>query len=301
MGALVLIAGLALTAIAVGCLASALALPRLRALNTLSSIEEYGFTGVPRGARAQAQTNGLFDGIAGNVGEAAASRVRALDPAALRQRLVAAGLYRTSPYTLLGYQVFLALGLPAGWLVLLSPHGAIAVLIAVLLAVLGWRLPLFVISRRGAQRLVEIDRQLPELIDLVVVTVEAGVGFSGSLRIASERLGGPLGDELRIAMQEQRMGLTAAEAITNMLARAETPAMRSFVRAVVQGEALGASIADIMRNLAIEMRKRRRAHAEERAQKAPVKLLFPLVFLIFPAMFIVLLGPALILVKQLFS
>jgi tight adherence protein C len=301
MGALLLIAGLVLTAIAVACLASALALPRLRALNTLSSIEEYGFMGVPRGVRAQTQANGLFDGIAGNVGEAAASRVRALDPAALRQRLVAAGLYRTSPYTLLGYQVFLALGLPAGWLVLLSPQGPMAVLVVVALALVGWRAPLFVISRRGAQRLVEIDRQLPELIDLVVVTVEAGVGFSGSLRIASERLGGPLGDELRIAMQEQRMGLTAGEAITNMLARAETPAMRSFVRAVVQGEALGASIADIMRNLAIEMRKRRRATAEERAQKAPVKLLFPLVFLIFPAMFIVLLGPALILLKQLFA
>ena len=77
-----------------------------------------------------------------------------------------------------------------------------------------------------------------------------------------------------------------------MLVRADTPAVRSFVRAVTQGETLGVSIGDILRSLATEMRKRRRATAEERAQKAPVKILFPLVFLIFPAMFVILLGPA---------
>ena len=88
------------------------------------------------------------------------------------------------------------------------------------------------------------------------------------------------------------MGLTTEEALRNMLVRADTPAVRSFVRAVTQGETLGVSIGDILRSLATEMRKRRRAVAEERAQKAPVKILFPLVFLIFPAMFVILLGPA---------
>jgi tight adherence protein C len=88
------------------------------------------------------------------------------------------------------------------------------------------------------------------------------------------------------------MGLTTEEALRNMLIRADTPAVRSFVRAVTQGETLGVSIGDILRSLATEMRKRRRASAEERAQKAPVKILFPLVFLIFPAMFVILLGPA---------
>ena len=88
------------------------------------------------------------------------------------------------------------------------------------------------------------------------------------------------------------MGLTTEESLRHMLVRADTPSMRSFVRAVTQGETLGVSIGDILRSLALEMRKRRRAAAEERAQKAPIKILFPLVFLIFPAMFIVLLGPA---------
>ena len=88
------------------------------------------------------------------------------------------------------------------------------------------------------------------------------------------------------------MGLSTEEALRNMMARAETPSVRSFVRAVTQGETLGVSIGDIMRSLATEMRKRRKAAAEERAQKAPIKILFPLVFLIFPAIFLILLGPA---------
>ena len=102
----------------------------------------------------------------------------------------------------------------------------------------------------------------------------------------------PLGEELRLALQEQNFGLATSEALVNMLGRAETPGMRAFVRSIVQGESLGVSIGQILRNLAEDMRKRRRAAAEERAQKAPVKMLIPLVFLIFPAMFVVLLGPA---------
>jgi len=88
------------------------------------------------------------------------------------------------------------------------------------------------------------------------------------------------------------MGWATEESLRHMLARADTPAVRSFVRAVTQGETLGVSIGEILRSLAGEMRKRRRAYAEERAQKAPIKILFPLVFLIFPAMFVILLGPA---------
>ena len=88
------------------------------------------------------------------------------------------------------------------------------------------------------------------------------------------------------------MGLSTDEALRNLLARCETPAMRSFVRSIIQGETLGVSIGQIMRNLAVDMRKRRRAQAEERAQRAPIKILFPLIFLIFPAMFVILLAPA---------
>ena len=97
------------------------------------------------------------------------------------------------------------------------------------------------------------------------------------------------------------MGLSIQEALMNMLGRCDTPSMRSFVRSIVQGETLGVSIGQIMRDLAHEMRRRRRAVAQEKAQKAPVKILFPLVFLIFPAMFVVLLGPALFLFFRAFG
>ena len=112
---------------------------------------------------------------------------------------------------------------------------------------------------------------------------------------------GALGDELSLTLQEQRMGLSIQEALMSMLARVDTPSMRSFVRSVVQGETLGVSIGQIMRDLAQEMRRRRRATAQERAQKAPIKILFPLVLLIFPSMFVVLLGPALLLFLKAFS
>jgi tight adherence protein C len=97
------------------------------------------------------------------------------------------------------------------------------------------------------------------------------------------------------------MGLSTNEALKGMLKRTDTPGTRTFVRSVLQGEALGTSTGQIMRNLAIEMRKRRRAAAEERAQKAPIKILFPLVFLIFPAMFIVLLGPTFYSIGKVFG
>ena len=124
----------------------------------------------------------------------------------------------------------------------------------------------------------------------------AGLGLytavNAAMQLASGRIRGPLGDELRLTLQEQRLGLSTGAALANLMGRCDTPSMRSFVRSVSQGEALGVSIGAILRNLALETRKRRRAHAEERAQKAPVKILFPLVFLIFPPIFIVVLFPA---------
>ena len=154
------------------------------------------------------------------------------------------------------------------------------------------------LARRLKERYHEIDKALPDLIDLLVVTVEAGIGFVGSLRMAAEQLDGPLAQELRLTLQEQNMGRSTTEALAGLMQRADTPGIRSFVRAIVQGELLGVSIGQILRNLASEMRKKRKAKAEEQAQKAPIKMLFPLVLLIFPAMFVVLLLPALISIKN---
>jgi tight adherence protein C len=238
---------------------------------------------------------GALDDIAGFVGGLFSGRLGGVKEAELRNELMAAGLYVITPRKFLGYRVLCAVSVPITWLWLAVVSGLppLLAIFGTFIAILaGWVAPMTIVRNRSRRRLENIDYDLPELIDVLVVTVEAGLGFSGSLQVAAERLEGPLGDELRLTLQEQSMGLSTTEALQNMLLRAETPAMRSFVRSIVQGETLGVSIGEIMRNLATEMRKRRRAAAEERAQKAPIKILFPLIFLIFPAMFVILLGPA---------
>jgi tight adherence protein C len=292
---LFLLIGLFLAGAAVYLIARAVAMPRVRAAEMIGQIDSYGFSRPREEAQKQTPVRGALDDVANVIGTALARRGSSGREAKLRGRLMAAGLYLTPPRRFLGYQVLSTITFPAAWVWFGGTTGFSSVVVWLglpLMAFLGWKAPLIVIDRRARVRLEAIDYELPELIDILVVTVEAGLGFSGSIRTASERITGPLGDELRLALQEQNMGLTTEESLRHMLDRADTPSMRSFVRAVTQGETLGVSIGDILRSLALEMRKRRRAAAEERAQKAPIKILFPLVFLIFPAMFIVLLGPA---------
>jgi tight adherence protein C len=280
----------AATAIAV----KAVALPRIAAAERVTQIGVYGF----RREEEAAGVLGLkatLEALAGRIGEAVARRSSRFDEARLREQLMGAGLYTTSPTTFLGSRVLAAAGGFVGLPVLAAAAGSSGtfLLMASLFgAASGWLGPMLVVRRRGDRRFGQIESTLPELIDLLVVTVEAGVGLSGSIQVAAGQMPGALGEELRLSLQEQRMGLSTNQALSNMLGRCDTPSMRSFVRSVVQGESLGVSIGAIMRNLAIEMRKRRRQRAEERAQKAPIKMLFPLIFLIFPPMFIVLLYPA---------
>ena len=117
-----------------------------------------------------------------------------------------------------------------------------------------WAAPLVYVHGRAARRLDLIERQVPDLIDMLVVTLEAGLGFGASMDVASSRLRAPIGSEIRLTMQEQSMGLGMSEALTNMLARVDTYNMSAFVRSVVQGNALGVSMGIVMRNLAVDMR-----------------------------------------------
>jgi tight adherence protein C len=265
---------------------------RIRATARAEELAPYGFG--PEGGAAGDRPETRVEGVVRRVGDLTAERLDALEDDDLRRELIAAGMYRTSPRTLLGYRVLAALGLPilALWLVPEGTSPALVILLAAGSLFGGWMLPLFVVRRRARIRLKRVDREVPEFIDLLVVTVESGQGLAGAIRIAGDRIRGPLGDEVRLAVQEQTMGLSTHEALSNMADRSDTPALRSFVRSVVQGETLGVSIGDILRAVAVEMRKRRRQAAEEQAQKAPIKMLFPLAFFIFPSMFIVLLGPS---------
>jgi tight adherence protein C len=284
-------------------LGRALVMPRVRATDTIGQIDAYGFSSSPEPETERGGFRSTVDGIASVVGGIVGRRLTGIREAELRDELMAAGLYRTAPRKFLGYRLLCAVFVPVGlaWVAFSSFPTLLAVASVPLGLLMGWTAPMTVIRNRARRRLAQIDYELPELIDLLVVTVEAGLGFSGSLQVAADRLSGPLGDELRLTLQHQSMGLSTNEALQNMLARADTPAMRSFVRSIVQGETLGVSIGDIMRNLAVEMRKRRRQTAEERAQRAPVKVLFPLVFLIFPSIFVVILGPAIFPIIEIFG
>jgi tight adherence protein C len=293
---LILLIGLVLLATAVALIARGVIDARLRTSDNLMQIGQYGFAGTPE-LKPTEGVRGFFDSAADGVGVFLTERLNLVNEDRLRKTLVMAGMYNTSPRTLIGYQLLGALALPTLWIWLALAAGTSAtltILAALFWAALGWFGPGFVVQRRAEARIHRIDRGMPELIDLLVVTVEAGLSLSAALQLAGERMRGPLGDELRILLQEQRMGLTPVQALENMVTRCPTPAVEAFTRAMVQGQLLGVSIGQILRSLAVEMRKRRRAAAEQQAQKAPIKMLFPLVFMIFPAMFVVILGPAVI-------
>jgi tight adherence protein C len=289
-----LILGLFFLGVCVVAVVKGATLRRVRTVERLGTIEDYGYAVEAPGpvSPTQPSRNGIAD-LVERIGAFFARNFGGIREADLRVELMAAGIYTMSPRTLLGYRVLAALLLPV--LVLLAGGLSIlSVLLALAMIVAGWMVPMVLLRRKARARLHEIDRRLPDLIDLLVVTIEAGMGFSAALRMATDNLIGPLSDELRLTLQEQTMGLAVDDALANLMRRADTPAVRSFVRSMAQGERLGISMGQIMRNLALEMRKRRRKAAEEQAQKAPIKMLFPLVFLIFPSLFIVLMVPALL-------
>jgi tight adherence protein C len=296
--------GLLALAISIALALNAAGWRRQYVAGTLGDIRRYGFREAATALAPRKPGTAVLvrlDGLADKVGDRAA-RFGWLREEEVRYLLRSSGVYKQTPRKVLGYRVLAAVGLPTFWLWLGAGGSAgLTVFGAVFAFFLGWHGPLVWLRRRSRTRLEEIDYQMPELIDLLVTTVEAGLGLSASLQMAASRLQGPLGDELRLALAEQDMGLSTEDALRNMLERADTPGVRSLVRSLMQGTTLGVSVGKIMRDLADESRKRRRHKAEERAQKAPTKILFPLVLLIFPAMFVVLLGPAVIEVMQSFK
>jgi tight adherence protein C len=297
-----LIAVVGVILLGVGVTVVLINLRRDPATATLDQIGTYGYVAeAARGSEADTPARRPLDSLAGRLGDVAGRRLTRFSEPEVRHKLISAGMYGTTPRKLLGYQVLLAsfLSILALWLAAaMGSSPIIAVLAFVAAGVFGWFAPMAFVDRKRRTRFEKIDRQMPDMIDLLVVTIEAGLGILASMRVASEGLPDPLGQELRLTLQEQRMGLSVFEAIDSLGKRADTPNVRVFVRALVQGEKLGVSIGTTMRNVALEMRKRRKAAAEERAQKMPIKLLFPLVFLIFPAIMIVLLVPAMLNIAE---
>ena len=162
-------------------------------------------------------------------------------------------------------------------------------------------LPDFVLSRLVRTRRTNMLVQLPEVLDLLCVSVEAGLGFDGALARITERSKGPLLEELSIVLHEMRIGESRIQALKNFAERLDMPETTAFARSIIQAEQLGMSLGRILRVQAADSRNKRQMWAEEKAMKAPIKMLFPTVIFIFPAMFIVILGPAMLQLLKLFK
>ncbi len=163
---------------------------------------------------------------------------------------------------------------------------------------LGFNLSL---SIRMKKRLEELQRELPDSIDLITVSVEAGLSFDGALARLVQSMDNALALEFSILLKELRMGVQRRVALKNMIARCDVQDIQAFLSSIIQADELGVSIGNILKIQSHQMREKRRQRAREKSMKAPIKMLFPLIFFIFPTLFVVILGPALIQIFEQFS
>jgi len=174
-------------------------------------------------------------------------------------------------------------------------------LAAVIGAALGFFLPDLLVYNMGIKRQDELRSTLPDVLDTLTICVEAGQGFDGALAQVVRNGRGPLTGEMSRVLQEMRIGRSRVEALRGFAGRTTVPELRGFATAVIQASELGVPVAQVLREQAREMRVRRRQWAEEKAQKLPVKILFPTLFCLFPSLFVVILGPGVIKIIAAFS
>lgn len=166
---------------------------------------------------------------------------------------------------------------------------------------IGITLPFIMLNQKITARKISLQKDLPDVLDLLTVSVEAGLGFDGALAKLAEKMKGALVDEFSRVLQEMRMGVIRRDALIAMGKRCDEPDLSLFITSLVQADQLGVSIGNVLRIQSVSMRAKRKQRAEEKAMKAPIKMMLPLVLFIFPTIFIVLLGPAIIQVITTFS
>jgi tight adherence protein C len=188
-----------------------------------------------------------------------------------------------------------------GALVLLAHPSAFFAVVVVLVAVVAYFVPELLLHSRGQERQQAIALELADTLDQMTIAVEAGLGFESAMARAGRNGKGPLAEELVRTLQDIAVGQPRREAYLAMVERTGVTDLRRFIRAVVQADAYGVSIADVLRTQAAEMRLKRRQRAEEKAMQIPVKVIFPLILCILPTLFIVLLGPAVMDIVAAFS
>jgi tight adherence protein C len=206
---------------------------------------------------------------------------------------------RVQGLKLVGFIVMLIVSL--GLTMLLGLSLVTTLVVCVGLSMLGFALPNIVIHQMGETRSTQMQRDLPDALDLLTISVEAGLAFDAALARVARNTEGPLAAEFARVLQEMNIGVGRIDAIRALGERTHIPELRAFATAMVQADAFGIPIAQVLRVQSNEMRLKRRQRAEEMAQKVPVKILFPLIFCILPTLFLVVMGPAVIKMMDAFS
>ncbi|MGH2725088.1 MAG: type II secretion system F family protein [Actinomycetota bacterium] len=245
---------------------------------------EDGFVPVPQ------SRGGLGDRVLVGIG-------RRLTPSgytsALRSRLARAHSRRSPEQVLAAKGLGAVVGVGVG-IVAATGAPVTGMLLGAVVGMAGFFLPDLRLRRRIDSRSTAIRRALPDALDLMAISVEAGVGLEGAMARAAEDIGGPLGEEFRWVLHDVQLGASRRDAFQALRERVEVSELSGFVLALLQADALGVAVGNVLKTQADEMRRKRRQRAREQAAKTPVKILFPLIFGIFPALLIVILGPAMI-------
>jgi tight adherence protein C len=295
--------GSLLLEMAVGALAVALALlvisvaparPLRGAARALAAIED-GYTSVTRaradGRRADGATPGWLRSLGRRLSPSGAAAV-------LQRRLDLAGNPGSwTPDRILaskGIGLLLLCGVGTVYGLTIGHSIGLAFIGLVVGGVVGFYLPDLLLYNAGLKRQARIQRALPDSLDMLTVCMEAGLGFDAAMAQVARNTTGPLAAELTRALQEVQIGQARNDALRAMLSRTTVPELRVFVAALVQAGDLGIPIAKVLREQAGEMRIRRRQRAEEQAQKVPVKIMFPLITCLFPALIVVVIGPGIL-------
>ncbi|WP_430787540.1 type II secretion system F family protein [Actinoplanes sp. G11-F43] len=301
-GALLVIIAVSAAAFAVLLVAVASTLPEVRRERVMRTLAV--FTGRPDGRQNRDQTSGATHALI-EIGD----RIGALiSPPSDRERLVrmlelagnpvawpAARVIRLRPLAMLVLPLLMA---GVGNTFKGQPGAIVGAILGV---ALGYGMPLILIYNASIKRQELMQRALPDVMDVLVIGVEAGLGLDSAMDQVARGTRGPIADELHRVLQEMRLGVARSEALRDLSQRTTVRDLRRLVTALIQAGELGISVAPILREHAADQRIRRRQRAEEAAQKVPVKMLFPILFCMFPAIFVVIIGPAVIQLIKTFS
>jgi tight adherence protein C len=300
---LILVLGLAFLGLAVYLVGEVATLPARERHGSLRRAATYGKHRRHAGQRDEGFGERVVDPLKMGLAQSVLKISPRMSVESVSHRLMGAGLGRVlSPTSFLAFKGVGLLGGGFGGFVLggIAGNAALLILLVLVFALLGFVMPDLFVSLKGRGRREELRAELPDALDLLAVSVEAGLGFDAAIAKLTEHMDGPLIDEFALTLGEMRIGESRQKALQKMVDRVQAPELASFVRAIIQADQLGISLGRILRVQATDTRNKRQAAAEEKAMKAPIKMLFPTALFIFPSMFLIILGPAFLNFKGVF-